>query len=364
MRADADAGARCHARGRGRVRLVVLAEPQRLGGRPMPSTIASDEELKQLVGVLKECGKGIFVMATGPRGTPEYMEAIAAETGRPAFMVTVLTMYSKAQSGARARVLRALRGGDRARPRALHPLDLPAAVVRLHAARAVHPLFARRVRSREGGGAGGARGDLPAEIVQRPVEGELPESEAGDPVLRRLVAGGEGRRAGHRSLPPIRWTTSSTCRSIRSSSPSCSRTTTGRGAAAEASGRRGGAFGCRRAPDLFLRRRLRAALPRALGARDRHLHAGGGGAPPDERSGAQVPHPEARRDRAGYSRDLLLFDPATVGISELERVADLPGGGTRMIRKPRGVHGVWVNGLRVFDGEKYIRRQSGPGSGD
>ncbi|HEX6155511.1 MAG TPA: amidohydrolase family protein, partial [Burkholderiales bacterium] len=66
------------------------------GGRPMPSTIASDEELKQLVGVLKESGKGIFVMATGPRGTPEYMEAIAAETGRPAFMVTVLTMYSKA----------------------------------------------------------------------------------------------------------------------------------------------------------------------------------------------------------------------------------------------------------------------------
>jgi len=43
-------------------------------------------------------------------------------------------------------------------------------------------------------------------------------------------------------------------------------------------------------------------------------------------------------------------------------VADLPGGGSRMIRKPRGVHGVWVNGLRVFDGEKYIRRQSGPGA--
>src|SRR4030095_17163181 len=65
-------------------------------GRPMPSTIASDDELKQLVGVLKESGKGIFVMATGPRGTPEFMEAIAAQTGRPAFMVTVLTMYSKA----------------------------------------------------------------------------------------------------------------------------------------------------------------------------------------------------------------------------------------------------------------------------
>jgi N-acyl-D-aspartate/D-glutamate deacylase len=66
--------------------------------------------------------------------------------------------------------------------------------------------------------------------------------------------------------------------------------------------------------------------------------------------------------KAGYHADLVAFEPDTVGISNLERAADLPGGGTRMIRKPRGVHGVWVNGLRVFDGAKYIRRQSGPGA--
>src|SRR6185436_10603089 len=47
------------------------------GGRPMPSTIATDAELKSLV---KE-STGIFVMATGPRATPEYMEDIAAATG-------------------------------------------------------------------------------------------------------------------------------------------------------------------------------------------------------------------------------------------------------------------------------------------
>src|SRR5438046_6720787 len=67
------------------------------GGRPMPSTIASDEELRSLVGVLGEKGKGIFVMATGPRATPEFMESLAAATGRPAFIVTVLTMYNRAQ---------------------------------------------------------------------------------------------------------------------------------------------------------------------------------------------------------------------------------------------------------------------------
>jgi N-acyl-D-amino-acid deacylase len=64
----------------------------------------------------------------------------------------------------------------------------------------------------------------------------------------------------------------------------------------------------------------------------------------------------------GYYADLLLFDPKAVGVSGLEKRADLPGGGKRMIRAPLGVHGVWVNGLQVFDGVKYIRRQSGPGA--
>ena len=63
----------------------------------------------------------------------------------------------------------------------------------------------------------------------------------------------------------------------------------------------------------------------------------------------------------GMWADLMLFDPSRVGLSELKRVKDLPGGGTRMIRAPRGVHGVWVNGLQVFDGAQYSVRQRGPG---
>jgi hypothetical protein len=64
----------------------------------------------------------------------------------------------------------------------------------------------------------------------------------------------------------------------------------------------------------------------------------------------------------GQWADLVLFDPAAVGISGLERRRDLPGGGTRMVRTPVGLHGVWVNGLQVFDGVKYMpRRNDGPG---
>jgi N-acyl-D-amino-acid deacylase len=63
----------------------------------------------------------------------------------------------------------------------------------------------------------------------------------------------------------------------------------------------------------------------------------------------------------GAHADLLLFDPATVGISPLRRLNDLPGGGTRTIRDPIGVHGVFVNGTRVFDGKNYERLEQGPG---
>jgi len=71
------------------------------------------------------------------------------------------------------------------------------------------------------------------------------------------------------------------------------------------------------------------------------------------------------RDRGriavGACADLLLFDPATVGISKARRVDDLPGGGPRTIRDPLGVHGVFVNGVRVFDGKNYAPLDKGPG---
>ncbi len=71
--------------------------------------------------------------------------------------------------------------------------------------------------------------------------------------------------------------------------------------------------------------------------------------------------PDRGRIAVGACADLLLFDPATVGISASRRVNDLPGGGPRTIRDPRGVHGVFVNGVRVFDGTAYVRLNKGPG---
>jgi N-acyl-D-aspartate/D-glutamate deacylase len=71
--------------------------------------------------------------------------------------------------------------------------------------------------------------------------------------------------------------------------------------------------------------------------------------------------PDRGRIAVGACADLLLFDPAIVGISAARRVNDLPGGGPRTIRDPIGVHGVFVNGTRVFDGSNYAKLDTGPG---
>ena len=65
--------------------------------------------------------------------------------------------------------------------------------------------------------------------------------------------------------------------------------------------------------------------------------------------------------KVGAFADFLLFDEKEVGISNLKKAKDLPGGGTRMIRDPVGVHGVWVNGVQVHDGKNYLAPAQRPG---
>ena len=51
--------------------------------------------------------------------------------------------------------------------------------------------------------------------------------------------------------------------------------------------------------------------------------------------------------RPGYWADLMLFDPSEVNRGPKQRVRDLPGNGARLMTPALGVHGVWVNGVRV-----------------
>ena len=58
--------------------------------------------------------------------------------------------------------------------------------------------------------------------------------------------------------------------------------------------------------------------------------------------------------REGLAADLLLFDPATVGRGPKHRVFDLPSGAARLTTDAVGVHGVWVNGQQVADGQGLL----------
>ena len=58
---------------------------------------------------------------------------------------------------------------------------------------------------------------------------------------------------------------------------------------------------------------------------------------------------ERGRLAPGAWADLILFDPTTVGRGPKRRVFDLPGGASRVDTPAVGLHGVWVNGVRVVD---------------
>ena len=64
----------------------------------------------------------------------------------------------------------------------------------------------------------------------------------------------------------------------------------------------------------------------------------------------------------GNHADLLLFDPATVGRGPSRRVFDLPGGAPRLTTPALGVHGVWVNGVRVVDEKGLLETRDRPGN--
>jgi N-acyl-D-aspartate/D-glutamate deacylase len=63
----------------------------------------------------------------------------------------------------------------------------------------------------------------------------------------------------------------------------------------------------------------------------------------------------------GAWADLLLFDPKTAGRGAKRRVHDLPTGASRLDTPAVGVHGVWVNGVRVVDERGPVAGAGRPG---
>jgi len=63
----------------------------------------------------------------------------------------------------------------------------------------------------------------------------------------------------------------------------------------------------------------------------------------------------------GQYADMILFDPDKVGVSQSYRVSDLPGGGSRLNIDGHAVKGVWINGERVLKDMNLVNNSKLPG---
>jgi N-acyl-D-amino-acid deacylase len=350
------------------------------GGRPMPSTIASEEELRALTNVLGEMNRGVFMMATGSRATPDIMESIAEATQRPTYISTVLTMYNEANPNLGISYYdRCAAALDRGHPlyvlTSCQPLSFDFTLTDPYVLLSHSAFDAVKTTDREA---------LPA-VYRDPAFREAFRQNLKSPRTGILFLGnwnhievGQTMRPEHAALEGMPLQALATQRGTdpvdaffdlalsenlethfvgkffnnnddgvapllkhRASVITLS------DAGAHLSYMCDAGFGLH-----FLAHWVRETGHFSLPEGIRRLTS-----EPAERFRI----PERGRLVVGSPADMLLFDPATVGISKPLPRADLPGGATRMVREPQGVHGVWVNGVKVHDGVNYMDLKKGPG---
>ena len=350
------------------------------GGIPMPSTIASEAELRALTAILGEKKKGVFMMATGTRASPDIMESIVEDTGRPAYISTVLTMYNEGNPLLGAtyyeRCAQALaRGHELYILTSCQPLSFDFSltdpyvllshsafdVVKSATADALPSIyrsaefrkaFRENLKQPKAGilFLGNWR-HIEVGQTMRPenqkLEGQsiqaLADLHGQDPVdvffdlalsedLGTHFVGKFFNNNDEGVAPSLKHPASVITLSD---------------AGAHLSYMCDAGFGL-----YFLSHWVRDTGYFTLSEGIRKITS----EPAD-----RFRIPERGRLQVGLPADMLLFDPATVGISKPIPVQDLPGGGSRMVRTATGVHGVWVNGVKVHDGHNYVDHPQGPG---
>ena len=350
------------------------------GGIPMPSTIASEAELRALTSILGEKKKGVFMMATGTRASPDVMESIVEETGRPAYISTVLTMYNEGNPLLGAtyyeRCAQALaRGHELYILTSCQPLSFdfsltdPYVLLSHSAFDAVKSATADALpsiyRSAEFRNAF-------RENLKHPKEGILflgnwrhievgqtmrPENQKLEGQSIQSLADLHGQDPGDvffdLALSEDLGTHfvgkffNNNDEGVAPSLKHPASVITLSDAGAHLSYMCDAGFGL-----YFLSHWVRDTGHFTLSEGIRKITS----EPAD-----RFRIPERGRLQVGLPADMLLFDPATVGISKPIPVQDLPGGGSRMVRSATGVHGVWVNGVKVHDGQNYVDHPQGPG---
>ncbi|MFM7386280.1 MAG: N-acyl-D-amino-acid deacylase family protein [Betaproteobacteria bacterium] len=354
-------------------------------GAPMPSTVADHQELQSLIEVLGQEQRGVFMMATGPRVTPEELASFHTLTGARMFLSTVLTMYNddKPELGLsyyeRVAALQD-QGREVYIQTSCQPLSFEFNLLDPYLLYS-HPSFAGIKSADEAG----KRSHYESEAFRKAFKQDLK-----NPAVGVLFSGRWDRIfVGHASHPKVQRFESQSIAAI--------------------------AACCGQDPvDCFFDLALMDGLQTEFLAQ--LFNANDDGVQPliSHRAGlitlsdagahlkfmcdagyglhflghwvrdrqamswsqgiARLTSEPAQRYRIakrgrlelGCWADLMLFDPIQVGISPVQRASDLPAApghkpASRLIRRPQGLAGVWVNGTRVFDGQQSIDGLVGPG---
>jgi N-acyl-D-amino-acid deacylase len=350
------------------------------GGRPMPSTIASDDEVRQLAGLMNGREHGVMQIAAGRRGTVDLLETFVEASGKPIFITAALTMYNEAHPEKSMEMMeqcQAARGRGHeiyaqvtcqplsfdfnpANPYPFYSHDAfadikakpPEVLAAAYADESFRNAFKANLANPQAGVIFYGNWDrvevaVPALAsnagLQNRSFADIGRERGTDPVdvfcdlaleekLETTIVG-RFLNVDEDGVGPI----------LRHESGVISLSDAG----AHLIFMCDAGFGCH-----FLSRwvRERGEFDLVEGIRRLTSH-------PADLYGLR----DRGRISVGSHADLMLFDPTEIGISKPHRISDLPGGGTRAIRESSGIHGVWVNGAKVFGEGGYADLDKGPG---
>jgi N-acyl-D-amino-acid deacylase len=347
-------------------------------GEPMPSRLAGEDELRALVGVLGECKRGIFMLTKGADTSIPFLESLAAETSRPV-MIAALLHNSTNPDGA-MKELEQIRAG-RERGRKIYgqvsccPLTMEftmGAPYPLEGIAAWSPALTAAPGDLAGILADAGFRDAVLRDLSRPAPVRLFNGEwqklrvlqAAKPENRRFEGRSVAEAAAAEGRRPLDWMldlalaedlrTTFVAVLLNSDETAVARMLTHPASAIALSD--AGAhlsFFCDAGFGLHLlghwvRERQTMSLEEGV----RRLTS-----EPADIYGIR----DRGRLSVGAHADLLLFDPERVDRAPSRRVFDLPGGAPRLTTDAIGVHGVWVNGIRVVDQDGAMGDHTQPG---
>src|SRR5688500_6512749 len=334
------------------------------GGVPMPSRLARDDELRALVGALREAGRGVFMLTKGGHTRMAFLEELAAESGRPVIVAALFYNSTNPQAGfsdldaigeANRRGRRLVRAVS-CTPLAMDfTLRAPYTFEGLQSWQPALPLqgeaFKTLLRSPRFRAAIRDEVSRPAhfrlfngewdqvevvqsrrnELEQRSIA-ELARAANQDPLDFMLDLALEEDLDTVFNALLLNWDEQGVARMLKHPASLVSLSDAGAhltffndaGFGLHLLGHWVRSRGVLSLADAV--RRLTSHPAQLFGIRQR---------------GGPVP---------GHHADLLLFDPATVGRGPKRRVFDLPGGHARLTTPAIGVEGVWVNGVRLSGG--------------